>query len=162
MLGVGVDDMKKVLIVLSCLCLAGCHSIGSIAHDDLELTQVSKEIDQRIETGEWRMNVLQEPMEASLIEEVYGVPSTCYDEVMAKVSLLSTSDEIVLFHVVEGQEEKVQELMKAYQEACKQTNTPLKEQALIEEAELIQLEHYILYVCGEDHANVVQYISSLT
>lgn len=155
--------MKKVLMILCCIGLCGCHAMGSIEHGTLDFDSLSERIDERIESGEWKMNVLQASMEASLIEDVYGIDEALFEEGMAKTSLISTCDEIVVIHVSEGKAQAVMDALEAYKEARKEIQNPLMSQnSLLEQAEIVQIGQYVLYVCGEDHANVVQYISSLT
>ena len=78
-----------VIVFIVMLCM-GCHNgaLGSIQEETLDLPKLSLRIDDKIADGEWHMEVLQEPLEASMAEVIYGVDAHFYQEVLIRRSLI--------------------------------------------------------------------------
>ncbi len=148
------------------LCLAfGCSapSLGSIEQEDLDLTQLSALIDEHIASGAWQMEVLQDPISEDHCDDIYGIQADLYQEVLIRRSLIDAScEEIVVFHCVEGRQKEVVDRLKAYQERRKAEYEALPYQnTLIQQGEVVETGNYVFFVCSQDVANMIQYISSL-
>lgn len=153
-----------VIVFIIMLCM-GCHNgaLGSIQEETLDLPKLSLMIDDKIADGEWHMEVLQEPLEASMAEVIYGVDTHLYQEVLIRRSLIDlTCEEIVLFHAYSGRQTEIAARLREYQKErmTQYENLPLQ-YAQVEEAQVVEMGNYVLLVCSKDYANVVQYISSL-
>lgn len=157
--------MKKFLCLLALgLCCSGCTSLGSFEQSDLNLDQVSKQIDAHIEDGEWQMSVLLDDLEDGQVSEIYGIDSSFVEESLVRRALLPiTCDEIAIFHVKEGQMEEVKTALQKYVEQRIEEAQLLQDQiAILKQAQIIEKGAYVVFVCGAQATNVLQYISSLS
>lgn len=157
--------MRKWLFMLGLvLCLCACHSTGSLEAGNLNLEMVKEQMDEYIEDGVWQMSVLQDPMDAKQVESVYGITSDMVEESLARSSLVSIAcDEVAIFHAINGQEDAIEEALQNYLNNRIQEYSLLPEQiAILNKAQILKIGSYVIFVCGNDQANVIQYISSLS
>lgn len=157
--------MKKLLCLLALgLCCSGCTSLGSFEESNLNLDQVSKQIDAHIEGGDWQMSVLLDDMDDDQVSEVYGIDASSVEESLVRRALLPiTCDEIAIFHVKEGQMEQVKSALQSYVEQRIEEAQLLQTQIdILKQAQIIEKGDYVVFVCGAQATNVLQYISSLS
>ena len=154
-----------ILFILSGICI-GCKgvSLGSPEHDDLNFERLSAMIDEHIASGEWQMDVLQDPFDPEFCDDIYGVSDDLYDEVLIRRSLSeATCEEIVVFHAVEDKQSDIAKRLRAYQERRLKEYAYLPYQYdLMAHSEVLEIHHYVFFVCSQDQANVIKYIRSLT
>lgn len=138
--------------------------MGSFDKENLNLSLLSETIDQKIAEGEWQMDVLQNQLDQTEMEAIYGIQSSWIQEFLVRRPLISiTCDEIAIFHTVEDKHQDVIEALKRYQEEWQKACILLSEQAeQIAQAQIVEYGSYVVFVCGEDQANVLQYIGSLS
>lgn len=144
----------------------GCSSdsLGSIEQDNLNLTRLSAKIDEQTASGAWQMEVLQDPLPEDQCDDIYGIASDLYREVLIRRSLIEAScEEIVVFHCAEGKQEEIAAQLRQYQQRRVAEYAAMPYQvSMMECGEILEIGNYVFYVCSQDGANVIQYISSLT
>jgi len=148
-----------------CVCV-GCtstNSLGSIKDDSLDLERLSEIIDEKIAEKEWQSEVLQEALPFEAAQDLYGISASQYDAVLIRRSLLPAAcEEIVVVHAQEGQQDCIMQQLQAYQQQRIDEYALFPhQQAMMEKGQVWQNGNYVFFVCSQDGANVIQYISSL-
>lgn len=156
--------MKKIIWIGLLFWCWGCSpAMGTLDKETLDLNQVSQAIDAKITDGEWPINVLGDPLSASAVADIYGISADQYDEAMVRRSLIEAAgEEIAIFHAVDHQEEAMIEQLRQYQrERLKESEALPVQQHQIQNAYIGQIGHYVILVCSQEQANVIQYINTL-
>lgn len=156
--------MKKIAwICLMLLCWGCAPSMGTITEDSLNLEMLSDTFDEKIANQEWQINVLGEPLSPSQIEVIYGISETQYEAAMVRRSVVEAAgEEIAVFHAAEGQGDQIVEQLGLYQNERLTQNEGLPyQQGLIQNAHIRKIGNYVVFVCSQVQANVIQYINSL-
>ncbi len=155
--------MKRLFLLMLCLCICGCGSIGSMESDDLDLSKVNEQIDAFIAEGSWQMGILQDNVSNETLWEEYGISDAMVSEFLVRQSLVeATCDEIMIFHVRDGQMELVEEQIQLRQNRKLQSLDRLPYQkTMLAHMQIVKKGNYLIAACGTDSTNVIQYISSL-
>lgn len=155
--------MKRLVLFLFCLCICGCGSMGSMETDDLDLAKVNEQMDTFIAEGSWQMGILQDNVNNETLWEEYGISDAMVSEFLVRQPLVeATCDEIMIFHVREGQMELVEEQIRQRQNRKLQSLDRLPYQkTMLTQMQIMKKGNYLIAACGTDSTNVIQYISSL-
>lgn len=156
--------MRKIAwICLMLMCWGCAPSMGSFQEETLNLEQLSETMDEKIANQEWQMNVLGDPLTPSQIAEIYGINETQYEEALVRRSVVeAANEEIALFHVVQGQEDALMDQLTTYQKQRWLENDGYPyQQGLIQNAYFQKIGNYVVFVCSQEQANVIQYMDSL-
>ena len=111
--------MKLLVCVGLCIFLcAGCgKSVGSFHDDSINTKALSKEIDSKINTGEWNSEPLQVSEALSDAEMIYGIEEAFCDEVLIRKAIVDAAcEEIVIVHCKGDHQKDIIEQFKQYQE----------------------------------------------
>lgn len=162
---IGVFVMKLLVCIGLCMFLcAGCgKSVGSFHDDSINTKALSKEIDSKINTGEWNSEPLQVSEALSDAEMIYGIEEAFCDEVLIRKAIVDAAcEEIVIVHCKGDHQKDIIEQFKQYQEGrIAAYDKLLNQQKLVKQAEIITYGNYVLFVCSKDKANVLQYMRSI-
>lgn len=157
--------MRKIIWICLALCCCGCApTMGTMEEESLNLDLLSETFDTKIANEEWEMNVLSDPLTKAQIEVIYGISDTRYQEALVRRSIVEAAgEEIAVFHAAENQEDAIMEQLTRYQtERLAQNDGLPYQQGLIQNAYICKIGHYVIFVCSQEQANVIQYINSLS
>lgn len=150
--------------LLMVLCLGCKASVGSFSDDSLDLTVLSKEIDNKINSGEWDCNPLQMSNSFKDAEMIYGIDETLCVEILIRRAIMDAAcEEIVLVRSKENHQQDVIKRLQEYQQDRLGAFDKLpNQQEQVKQAQIVSYGNYVVFVCSNDRANVLQYMRSLT
>ncbi len=157
--------MRKIAwICMALLCLGCSPTMGSIGEDSLDLDLFSEVVDEKIANQEWQMNVLGDPLTSQQIEVIYGISESQYEAALVRRSAVeAANEELAVFHVEEGSGDAIVDQLTRYQNERLIENTGFPyQQGLIQNAYISKIGNYVVFVCSQEQANVIQYINSLS